>query len=99
VSSDVEQQQLVRRRLPKAGRKEVTTRMVPELAEAVRHAAVRRGVSVNDFIVQAVEAALRRDPSENNEGLTELARVRARQALLAAIDELLPPEEAAAVSA
>ncbi len=84
----------VRGIVPKAERKEITTRMLPEMAEVVREVAAERGISVNDLIVEAVQADLVRGP-HGDERLMKLARARARQALLAAVDELLPQEEAA----
>lgn len=71
--------------------------MVPELAEALRQAADRRGVTVNDFIVDAVATELARDPDGRTELSLRLEPARARllrQALLATLDELLPEEVA-----
>jgi len=75
-----------------ADRKEVTTRMPVALAELLRGVAEDRGVTVNDFIVQAIKAELAREPGDAHERLSEFRRAQARQALLSALDELLPPE-------
>lgn len=85
----MEQQTKPRRRLPKAGRKEVTTRMLPEMAEAIRQAADKRGVTVNDFIVEAVRAELVRSAIQNGE-----VHFRVQQALTVALAELLDHEVA-----
>jgi uncharacterized protein (DUF1778 family) len=77
----------------RAGRKEVTTRMLPELADAVREAARAHGMTVNEFIVETVEARLRRQGGDEHL-VAMLDHARVRQALLIALDELLPPEPA-----
>ncbi len=81
-----------RARLSKAATKEVTTRMLPELAEVLRVAARNEGMTVNDFVVEAVQERLTRGEPAPERLIVTLDRRRTRQVLLDVLDELLPPE-------
>ncbi len=85
--------QLVRHRRPlsKAERKEVTTRMPPELADAVRDAAQAQGATVNDYIVGLIEADLMGSVAERpvvQPQVVAKARLLVRRALAEALTEM-----------
>lgn len=91
--------EMTRRRrspVPKSARKEVTTRMLPELADALRQHAEHTGVTVNALIVALVEAELAGDAmtgdaitAQLREARADRARAEFRQALDAALDAAL----------
>lgn len=73
----------------KPGCKEVTTRMPTELATAVREAAKKQGISVNDYIIAVAAQAVRDGRAVDLDVRTEVRRTL--QKALARLDgEELP---------
>lgn len=78
------------------GHKEVTTRMPVELASAVRAAAAREGISINDYMIRVVDEAVR-DGHDLKTGALRVEMRRALQTALAQLDGLNEEELPTAV--
>jgi uncharacterized protein (DUF1778 family) len=68
------------------GRKEVTTRMPAELADGIRDAASKQGLTVNDYIIALASEAVRDGRPVSGPAVRAQVR-RTLEAALAALDE------------